>query len=1782
MTNASSRPAAQQRGRLFKIKEVVADIRRKTYGADLSRITHELIRNHSSDWFIRKIVPSCRETCDLVYNENEVYDYLDIPEMRKKFAFTNQHFYPVVHSQTKEQVPQMVHIRSTDKKNHLEDQSWRDAIKAQQAQYALKSNGKLEIKDSDVENQLPAATRELLTAVSFFACKDLKPGSMNWKYGHNGPEALPEHLRIDLSGLVCLIRLMGMLYHLKGRYGIDIPEVLHATVLTFFGWHCEDYLLGFYNTLHCGVVKSWFATSPEHAPRLNEIIKKYHVRAGLDVCVDPATGSIHKNVITPLVDEILDEGIDLWWAEQEPGDTITASPGVPHFGGNMGANVATAGNIADPYLWRTKVGETDLHKQCPTDKAQRDSGKGPYGFNEEDAKMMKPVCRAVREAIDNLPETERWNITWDQLPDKLIGRNFLSEELARTVVFAPQYLESKFVGHVLVPAARIVPAKYCGVRQILPHQVKTILAGLRNVKANRVSAGFVLVGNVDAEGLSVEEIRRQLENGEVTVEVVDGIQRLEAGKQFGHLLFLVAAYANCKQFDVDLILQHEAQKENHVIQKRDGHHMLMVFRRRLKAVLQRRLEDDGIPVDAVPEPDQGFDEPRDIPCCNKSSYTPLPLDPDELFGDNTARTSELNLEVKRSCVEVFPWLSDILIPSKQLHSSLKDKENLRQAYKKCEDVAKFPECFSEKIREFYQRVSRRDIKVTEGSGNVAREFNVIVSPVSFSRLLPPKDSNYTRKQRWAQFGYALDLMLRKSDPWSLGKAANFQLVRTAMLSDPEAKDRIPLVYQSSKSSQKKRKADSVNDISSSTSETSFKRTANKASEPAGFENSAHSSIRASTPNNDTSDDKGTKRKPDDDDFGADLSAISDNVHAGVERRSKSSTPIENPGNHNLPARNADDHSLEIPEPTRPLNTFFPNAVSGEADESESRVALSRDVEAAEVAVTAEISSLSPYGSPAPLKIIAGDVSIAPEKEIANQLGPLDSVPIDVPNRIDNHLMHCDMSDAAGNSEIGDLLNGTPRQLDDIPQASSLARSSNPDLLADDGRVSDAESSFADMDVDYDSVSAENISGIMTPPPLGKDNDSDHGAVSPRPGSGEDVMSASDNADTEHVSATVEAVMDKYDSSSTSAAQSTLGAHENSKNAPVSQQFTMEAGESTQMDPAKSGNASITRITSNGEMNEISGTNSPPSTDSPRNDMAAAVEWANENKETSGFSASQSPSDLPKSSEERSKIPNVSSDVGRNVLDAVIPAQNPEERLTENKDIVIIDDRPTTLGDEQPGTPRAGDPRSPPSKSGIDEEGKPDFNGSTSLALNIELYRRISPFLPREASIPSGPNPSVDDLIQAFNSMMGVLAASNNNFNVLLESAGFFPGFILCIYLSESALFLIGLENLQPEARKKNLVEGVYFGDFDLQRLKYRSKRTKRWIYLNQALLIPSHYYRALDDMAVSFAFGCLAMGNLIQLVQQKFGNAVIYNAISPPEPLLFTTDERGFPDVEIIERALDCLFLASQAMEYSEFYAAALSEVLQARFGDLSRKFLAVFAASTTEEILSQDVAMGFSPMKISKLVQELKIPFLSEFSLFNVRGDGNCFFRAISMSLFGSEKDHLLIRLAVACGLLQHGDVLDAYHKRHNDPLRWLKDYLEKACCSRYDPGSSAVNVRFWGGTSLCLILSHVLKRNIITHNTFPQLFDLGLTELPEVLPPNIREFPVYRGSEMYEFRDENAIKQSKAAVRPLHILFTEVHFICALPNETNAREYRPASTMQLQPIPRPPRQKKQSVASV
>ena len=104
-----------------------------------------------------------------------------------------------------------------------------------------------------------------------------------------------------------------------------------------------------------------------------------------------------------------------------------------------------------------------------------------------------------------------------------------------------------------------------------------------------------------------------------------------------------------------------------------------------------------------------------------------------------------------------------------------------------------------------------------------------------------------------------------------------------------------------------------------------------------------------------------------------------------------------------------------------------------------------------------------------------------------------------------------------------------------------------------------------------------------------------------------------------------------------------------------------------------------------------------------------------------------------------------------------------------------------------------------------------------------------------------------------------------------------------------------------------------------------------------------------------------------------------------------------------------------------------------------------------------------------------LSFELLDNYNIFNVLSDGNCLYRAISISLFGTEKYHILLRLFLI--------------KELSNEKKFYIQLLKKMNINYLNVLKSTLELKTWGTEVHIFILSNALKRKIVLYDGYNSL---------------------------------------------------------------------------------------------
>ncbi|XP_055335036.1 uncharacterized protein LOC129586065 [Paramacrobiotus metropolitanus] len=693
-------------------------LEREKYGEQLSRLIKKLSRLYAKEeWYAGLLVRSE----EMVYTDEEL---LNSPHFQKletagKIKYVLQKFKGV-------KGKDMVLLEKSGKEHPLKNgENWRDVIEKQKEYVAKLRTDLLALKDSPLlstagskKAPLPEPFHELLCLVSYAAFTDKE---FQGVYGHFGPEVV-ENPPND-RGLVCLVRVMEKVFDCGPLTGITIPEWLYSTALSFFAWHREDYLMGSINTVHWtdgeDGRKLWLVLAPKDAPVLQEVVEELIKEGNLDYnCKYFAIGSHHKQAIVLVIERLLQRGVHVYYAMQGAGQTMVLSPGTPHMGGQLGANIASAVNFADLDLFVKTVLDRNAYVQCDDDKAAKERGE-QHGFdNMESRENLEAIRRAAEEKLEYLGNPEY--PTPDQLAYAVQGKHFLCQAEFQRVSNAkivPELLREKFFTTQEFPSRFInsepgIP----GVR--LPDAVAyTALADnlFQKKEVGKNAPDWELIGYIQYEG-SFAEAMAAIRAGELKIDLLKGVQRFHAGKRLKRKRFKVTVYWNCSREEIQQIIAHEWAKALHKTLDRLGLEALEIIRDTYERTVKDHCQKNGLPITARPR--------QFYPIFN------------ETLGPHRTMYAAFKKDFKERLGSIFPCMQrDILT----LHADT-SKRGDKVLNKFC-NIAQLPPDSMDRVRGLYAALKDPNfaeaVHVQESKSDyIPAVFGKLMSPLKLSELLP--------------------------------------------------------------------------------------------------------------------------------------------------------------------------------------------------------------------------------------------------------------------------------------------------------------------------------------------------------------------------------------------------------------------------------------------------------------------------------------------------------------------------------------------------------------------------------------------------------------------------------------------------------------------------------------------------------------------------------------------------------------------------------------------------------------------------------------------------------------------------------------------------------------------------------------------------------------------------------------------------------------------------------------------------------------------------------------
>ena len=176
---------------------------------------------------------------------------------------------------------------------------------------------------------------------------------------------------------------------------------------------------------------------------------------------------------------------------------------------------------------------------------------------------------------------------------------------------------------------------------------------------------------------------------------------------------------------------------------------------------------------------------------------------------------------------------------------------------------------------------------------------------------------------------------------------------------------------------------------------------------------------------------------------------------------------------------------------------------------------------------------------------------------------------------------------------------------------------------------------------------------------------------------------------------------------------------------------------------------------------------------------------------------------------------------------------------------------------------------------------------------------------------------------------------------------------------------------------------------------------------------------------------------------------------------------------------LNCRYLRQQKCKGREPCGSLIDAALQ--------------AASSSSNLTSATISLRNNALEV-QLAAKCLMPI-------NVSGDGNCFFRALSMSLYGKESAHVQMRISVAQHLADFGNVI-----------------FTSACIVSLDSVSitkAADAIRqpcAWAGEDIALVAADFLQRDIHVYIASKPVSPLIYTPIRHRLPKKLIRLAFYK----------------------------------------------------------------------
>ncbi|GLT58549.1 hypothetical protein SLA2020_314340 [Shorea laevis] len=130
--------------------------------------------------------------------------------------------------------------------------------------------------------------------------------------------------------------------------GVTDPMLYIGMLFSMFAWHVEDHYLYSINYHHCGASKTWYGIPGEAALKFEKVVKE-HVYTSDILSTDGEDGAfdvlLGKTTLFP-PNILLDHGVPVYKAVQNPGEFVITFPRAYHAGFSHGFNCGEAVNFA--------------------------------------------------------------------------------------------------------------------------------------------------------------------------------------------------------------------------------------------------------------------------------------------------------------------------------------------------------------------------------------------------------------------------------------------------------------------------------------------------------------------------------------------------------------------------------------------------------------------------------------------------------------------------------------------------------------------------------------------------------------------------------------------------------------------------------------------------------------------------------------------------------------------------------------------------------------------------------------------------------------------------------------------------------------------------------------------------------------------------------------------------------------------------------------------------------------------------------------------------------------------------------------------------------------------------------------------------------------------------------------------------------------------------------------------------------------------------------------------